>query len=48
MIREGVDVLINAPGISIYSGLSILITILAFNMLGDGVRDMIDPRLRGA
>jgi peptide/nickel transport system permease protein len=47
MIREGVDVLINAPGISVYSGLCILITILAFNMLGDGVRDMIDPRLRG-
>jgi len=47
MIREGVDVLINAPGISIYSGLCILVTILAFNMLGDGVRDMIDPRLRG-
>jgi peptide/nickel transport system permease protein len=48
MIREGVDVLINAPGISIFSGLSILITILAFNTLGDGIRDMIDPRLRGA
>jgi peptide/nickel transport system permease protein len=47
MIREGVDVLINAPGISIYSGLCILITILAFNTLGDGIRDMIDPRLRG-
>lgn len=47
MIRQGVDVLINAPGISIYSGLSILITILAFNTLGDGIRDMIDPRLRG-
>jgi peptide/nickel transport system permease protein len=47
MIREGVDVLINAPGISIFSGLSILITILAFNTLGDGIRDMIDPRLRG-
>jgi len=47
MIREGVDVLINAPGISVYSGLCILITILAFNMVGDGVRDMIDPRLRG-
>jgi peptide/nickel transport system permease protein len=47
MIREGVDVLINAPGISVYSGLSILITILSFNLLGDGIRDMIDPRLRG-
>jgi peptide/nickel transport system permease protein len=47
MIREGIDVLINAPGISVYSGLSILITILSFNLLGDGIRDMIDPRLRG-
>jgi peptide/nickel transport system permease protein len=47
MIREGVDVLINAPGISVFSGLSILITILSFNLLGDGIRDMIDPRLRG-
>jgi len=47
MIREGVDVLINAPWISVYSGLCILLTILAFNMLGDGVRDMIDPKLRG-
>ncbi len=48
MIREGIDVMINAPWISMYSGLSILITILAFNMLGDGIRDVTDPRLRGA
>jgi peptide/nickel transport system permease protein len=48
MTREGVDVLINAPWISIFSGLSILITILSFNMLGDGVRDITDPKLRGA
>ncbi|MGW8185838.1 MAG: ABC transporter permease [Desulfobacterales bacterium] len=48
MIKQGVDVLINAPWISVYSGLSILITILSFNMLGDGVRDMTDPKLRGA
>jgi len=47
MTREGVEVLINAPWISVYAGLSILITVLSFNMLGDGVRDMIDPRLRG-
>jgi peptide/nickel transport system permease protein len=47
MTREGVDVLINAPWISIFSGLSILITILSFNMLGDGIRDITDPKLRG-
>lgn len=48
MTREGIDVLINAPWLSIFAGLSILITILAFNMLGDGIRDITDPRLRGA
>jgi peptide/nickel transport system permease protein len=47
MIQQGVDVLINAPWISVYAGLSILVTILAFNMLGDGIRDMTDPKLRG-
>ncbi len=48
MTREGVDVLINAPWISILAGLSILITILSFNMVGDGIRDITDPKLRGA
>lgn len=47
MTREGIEVLINAPWISVYSGLSILITILSFNMLGDGIRDITDPKLRG-
>ena len=48
MTREGIEVLINAPWISVYSGLSILITILSFNMLGDGIRDVTDPKLRGS
>jgi peptide/nickel transport system permease protein len=47
MTREGIDVLINAPWISIFAGLSILVTILSFNMLGDGIRDITDPKLRG-
>jgi peptide/nickel transport system permease protein len=46
MIRSGVDYLTNAPWISIYSGVAILITVLAFNMIGDGLRDIIDPKLR--
>jgi ABC-type dipeptide/oligopeptide/nickel transport system permease subunit len=29
-------------------GLAITITVLAFNLLGDGIRDMLDPRLRRA
>lgn len=29
-------------------GLAIMITVLAFNMLGDALRDVLDPRLRGS
>jgi ABC-type dipeptide/oligopeptide/nickel transport system permease subunit len=32
----------------LFPGLAITITVLAFNLLGDGVRDLLDPRLRGA
>jgi len=46
MIKSGIDVLANAPWLSLFPGLSILITILAFNMIGDGLRDIADPKLR--
>jgi len=46
MIRSGIDVLANAPWLSLFPGLSILITVLAFNMIGDGLRDIADPKLR--
>jgi ABC-type dipeptide/oligopeptide/nickel transport system permease subunit len=32
----------------LFPGAAITITVLAFNLLGDGIRDMLDPRLRGA
>ena len=32
----------------LFPGLAITVTVLAFNLLGDGIRDMLDPRLRGA
>jgi peptide/nickel transport system permease protein len=44
MIRDGTQYLTTAPWISIYPGLAILITVLAFNLLGDGMRDIMDPR----
>jgi peptide/nickel transport system permease protein len=31
----------------LYPGAAIMITILGLNLLGDGVRDLLDPRLRG-
>jgi peptide/nickel transport system permease protein len=36
-----------APWITIFPGLAILITVLGLNLLGDGLRDLSDPRLRG-
>lgn len=32
----------------LFPGLAITVTVLAFNLLGDGIRDLLDPRLRGA
>jgi ABC-type dipeptide/oligopeptide/nickel transport system permease subunit len=31
-----------------FPGLAITVTVLAFNLLGDGIRDTLDPRLRGS
>ena len=46
MIKSGIDVLSSAPWLSLFPGASILITVLAFNMIGDGLRDIADPKLR--
>ena len=46
MIKGGIDVLASAPWLSLFPGASILITVLAFNMIGDGLRDIADPKLR--
>jgi len=31
-----------------FPGLAIMITVLSFNLIGDGLRDALDPRLRGS
>jgi peptide/nickel transport system permease protein len=46
MIREGTPYLIDAPWLSIAPGVAILLAVLAFNLVGDALRDVIDPRLR--
>jgi len=46
MIRTGLNHLTDAWWVSVFPGLAILITVLAFNMLGDGLRDITDPKLR--
>ncbi len=37
-----------APGLAIFPGVAISLAVLAFNLFGDGLRDILDPRLRGA
>jgi peptide/nickel transport system permease protein len=46
MIRDGTVHLTNAPWFSILPGVAILSVVLAFNLLGDGLRDAFDPRTR--
>ena len=47
MISDGRDFLRTAPWISVFPGLAIGLVVLGFNLLGDGLRDALDPRLRG-
>ena len=47
MLSEGRDYMFIAPWASLFSGLAILLASLGFNLLGDGLRDRLDPRLRG-
>jgi ABC-type dipeptide/oligopeptide/nickel transport system permease subunit len=46
MINEGRTFLNTAPWISVFPGLAIMGAVLAFNLLGDGLRDILDPRSR--
>jgi peptide/nickel transport system permease protein len=43
MLNEGRTYLETAPWISVFPGIAIMVTVLAFNLLGDGVRDVLDP-----
>ena len=46
MIAEGRDFVTSAWWVSFFPGLAILLVVLAFNLLGDWLRDTLDPRLR--
>ena len=36
-----------APHMALFPGLAILLTVLGLNLMGDGLRDLFDPKLRG-
>jgi peptide/nickel transport system permease protein len=46
MLAEAQNVLYNAPALAIYPGVAIALSVLGLNLLGDGLRDALDPKLR--
>jgi len=46
MVADGQEVMLNAWWIATFPGLAIVFTVLSFNLVGDGLRDALDPRLR--
>jgi len=46
MIRDGFNHILDAPFVSIYPGFAVLFVVLSLNLVGDGLRDAIDPKLR--
>jgi len=46
MLGRAQQVFFSAPHIGIFPGVAILLTVLGFNLLGDGLRDALDPRLK--
>jgi len=46
ILRDGRDFLVLSPHIATFSGLAIFLSVLGFNVLGDGLRDALDPKMK--
>ena len=47
MLADAQSVLFEAPLQALWPGLAIMLAVLGLNLLGDGLRDLLDPKLRG-
>ena len=47
MIADGLPLLNQSPNLVFFPGMAIMLTVLAFNLFGDGLRDALDPQQRG-
>ena len=47
MLSEAQTLMFQAPQLAVYPGAAIALAVLGLNLLGDGLRDLLDPRLRG-
>ena len=48
MLNEAQTLLFQAPMLAVYPGLAIALSVLGLNLMGDGLRDLLDPRLRNS
>ncbi|MDW0116218.1 ABC transporter permease subunit [Sporosarcina thermotolerans] len=46
MLSKGRDFIMTAPHLALYPGMAIAIIVLAFNIFGDGLRDVLDPKMK--
>jgi peptide/nickel transport system permease protein len=46
MLAQGNEFIRNAPHLAVFPGLAIVVSALSFNLIGDGLRDALDPRLK--
>ncbi|RMF85489.1 MAG: ABC transporter permease [Nitrospinota bacterium] len=46
MLSGGRDYMLEAPWIATFPGLAIVVTVIGFNLMGDGLRDVLDPKLK--
>lgn len=45
MLNEAQQLLFKAPLLALYPGLAIALSVLGLNLMGDGLRDLLDPKL---
>jgi peptide/nickel transport system permease protein len=46
MLSEGKDYMLYSPHLVVFPGMAIVLTALSMNLMGDGLRDALDPRLK--
>lgn len=48
IIRDGLPYIVSQPSISLFGGLAVAVSVIGLNMLGDGLRDLLDPHMQQA
>lgn len=46
MLADARIFLLNAPWAMVFPGLAIMLTVIGFNLMGDGLRDALDPKMK--